>query len=139
MAVTLMLAGCSAAGEEPPTAEAPPPAAPSTGAEVAAPAPASAPAPAPGGEAPASPAADPGERPAGRLAFIACEGERNPMCTKEYRPVCGEVDNGIRCVTTPCDSTDQREFGNACMACAEPKTTGYWPVACADLTTTTAP
>jgi hypothetical protein len=43
-----------------------------------------------------------------------------------YRPVCGEVDNGVRCVTTPCDSTDQREFGNACMACAEPKTTGYW-------------
>jgi len=76
------------------------------------------------------------DAPAGRLAFIQCEGERNPMCTKEFRPVCGEVDNGVRCVTTPCNSTEQREFGNACMACAEPKTTGYWPVACAELTTT---
>lgn len=68
---------------------------------------------------------------AGRMAFTQCDAEHRPeMCTKEYRPVCGEVDNGVRCITTPCDSTDRRTFGNACMACADPKTVGHWPVPC---------
>lgn len=67
----------------------------------------------------------------GRMAFTTCDaGDRPQMCTKEYRPVCGEVDNGVRCITTPCNSTEQRNFGNACMACADAKTNGYWPVAC---------
>lgn len=67
----------------------------------------------------------------GRMAFTTCDAEHRPeVCTKEYRPVCAEVDNGVRCITTPCDSTDQRNFGNACMACADPKVTGHWPVAC---------
>jgi hypothetical protein len=79
---------------------------------------------APGAEAPAS---------GGRMAFTTCPEERPEACTREYRPVCGEVDNGVRCITTPCDSTDQKEFGNACTACADAKTTGYWPVACAEL------
>lgn len=67
----------------------------------------------------------------GRMAFTTCDAEhRSPVCTKEYRPVCGVVDTGVRCITTPCDSTEQRTFGNACMACADAKTQGYWPVAC---------
>lgn len=67
----------------------------------------------------------------GRMAFTQCDSEHRPeMCTKEYRPVCAEIDNGVRCITTPCDSTDQRNFGNACMACADPAVTGHWPVAC---------
>ncbi len=77
--------------------------------------------------------AKPEDAPAagGRMAFVTCDAEHRPeVCTKEYRPVCAEVDNGVRCITTPCDSTDQRNFGNACMACADPKVTGHWPVAC---------
>lgn len=75
-----------------------------------------------------------GSAPGGRLAFTTCDPDDRPqMCTKEYRPVCAEVDNGVRCVTTPCDSTDKKEFGNACTACADPKTHGYWPVPCAEL------
>jgi hypothetical protein len=61
------------------------------------------------------------------------------MCTKEYRPVCAEVDNGVRCVTTPCDSTDQKEYATGCVACSDPKVQGYWPVACAELTGAAAP
>lgn len=66
-----------------------------------------------------------------RVAFTQCDPEARPsVCTKEYRPVCGEVDNGVRCITTPCESTDRRTFGNACMACADANTHGYWPNAC---------
>jgi hypothetical protein len=90
--------------------------------------------PPPTGEAPAEPA------PQGRLAFTQCDPENRPQaCTREYRPVCAEVDNGVRCVTTPCDSTDQKEFGNGCTACSDAKTQGYWPVACAELTGPAAP
>jgi hypothetical protein len=65
-----------------------------------------------------------------RMAFTQCEEKRPTMCTKEYRPVCAEIDNGIRCVKAPCPSTNKRNFGNACEACAETKTVGYWPAAC---------
>jgi hypothetical protein len=81
-----------------------------------------------GAEAPSA-----GGAAGGRMAFTTCPEERAQACTREYRPVCAEVDNGVRCVTTPCDSTDQKEFPNGCTACADAKTTGYWPVACADL------
>ena len=33
--------------------------------------------------------------------FKSCETPRPQMCTREYRPVCGHVDTGIRCITTP--------------------------------------
>lgn len=55
------------------------------------------------------------------------------MCTKEYRPVCADVDTGVRCVTEPCPSTEKRQFGNGCMACADAKVLGYFPVSCDEL------
>lgn len=68
---------------------------------------------------------------AARLAFTQCDTEQRPtFCTKEHRPVCAEVDNGVRCITTPCDSTDQQNFSNACMACANANVVGHWLVAC---------
>jgi hypothetical protein len=70
----------------------------------------------------------------GRLAFTQCDAEKRPQaCTREYRPVCGEVDSGVRCIKAPCPSTEQRTFGNACTACADAKTTGYWPVSCEEM------
>ncbi|HMJ16409.1 MAG TPA: hypothetical protein VK524_33575 [Polyangiaceae bacterium] len=96
---------------------------------------------APPAEPPAEEAAPSSELPSseapaagGRLAFTNCDAENRPQaCTREYKPVCGEVDTGVRCIKAPCPSTQQRTFGNACTACAEPKTTGYWPVSCEEM------
>jgi hypothetical protein len=51
-------------------------------------------------------------------------------CTTEYDPVCGEVDTGIVCVKAPCPSAREMTFGNACEACAEPRSNGYYPGPC---------
>jgi hypothetical protein len=96
---------------------------------------------APSAEQPPAPAPPASESPAGeappapgRLAFTKCDPANRPqVCTREYRAVCGEVDTGVRCVKAPCPSTQQKTFGNACTACADAKTTGYWPVACEKL------
>jgi hypothetical protein len=61
--------------------------------------------------------------------FVTCT-KRFDMCTKEYKPVCGVVDTGIRCIRAPCPSTAEQTFGNACEACADKKTTGYRAGAC---------
>jgi hypothetical protein len=88
-------------------------------------------------EAPAETPQEVADAPAGRLALTQCDPENRPQaCTKDYRPVCAEVDNGIRCIRAPCPSTEQREFSNGCTACSDAKTVGYWPVPCAQLTTT---
>jgi hypothetical protein len=73
--------------------------------------------------APAVPAASP---------YVACATPRPQVCTREYRPVCAQVDSGKRCVTVPCDSAVSQTRGNACDACADPKVVGYTPGGCAD-------
>lgn len=80
-----------------------------------------------------------GESGGGRLAFVTCEEPRRQACTKEFRPVCADVDTGVRCVTTPCPSTERRTYGNSCMACADPKVLGYFPRSCDELNTESAP
>ncbi len=75
----------------------------------------------------------------GRLAFITCEDPRKSMCTKEYRPVCGEVDTGIRCIKAPCPSTEKKTYPNGCEACADPKVVGYFPMACDAMQSDKAP
>ncbi|WP_373080691.1 hypothetical protein [Zhongshania sp.] len=63
--------------------------------------------------------------------FTSCETPRPEMCTREYRPVCGHVDTGIRCVTTPCPAQRHQTYGNACSACADEKVMGYEQGDCA--------
>ncbi|MBT8141576.1 MAG: hypothetical protein KJO88_04375 [Gammaproteobacteria bacterium] len=52
-------------------------------------------------------------------SITECGEKRPKACTKEYKPVCATKDNGVRCVTTPCDSSDQVSYANACLACAD--------------------
>jgi hypothetical protein len=68
------------------------------------------------------------------MAFHQCDPDKRPdMCMHLYKPVCAEVDNGVRCVTTPCNSTDKKNYPNGCSACADPKVVGHWPVPCEQL------
>jgi hypothetical protein len=61
---------------------------------------------------------------------IECAEPRSPICTQDYRPVCGLRDTGIRCVTTPCDSTEWKTYSNACTACSDASVARYRPGAC---------
>jgi hypothetical protein len=45
-------------------------------------------------------------------------------------PVCALVDTGIRCITAPCPSTKLVQFSNACIACKEKSTLGYYAGKC---------
>src|SRR5690606_4565419 len=67
------------------------------------------------------PTADPGET----AEWLMCPEQRPEMCAQIYQPVCGLVDTGVRCVTTPCPSSTQKTFGNACTACAEASVNQY--------------
>jgi len=59
-----------------------------------------------------------------------CPEQRPQICTMDYRPVCATRDTGIRCVTTPCPSSEQKTYSNACSACADAKVIGYIPDEC---------
>ena len=59
-----------------------------------------------------------------------CTEPRPQMCTMEYNPVCAVRDTGIRCVTTPCPSSERKTYSNACSACGDKKVTGFQPGAC---------
>ncbi len=59
-----------------------------------------------------------------------CKEPRPEICTKEYLPVCAQKDTGVRCVTTPCPSTEDVTYSNACVACSDSKVHGYVAGAC---------
>lgn len=64
-------------------------------------------------------------------ALTMCKDPRPEICTKEYMPVCGSRDTGMRCVTEPCDgAAEWKTYGNKCTACADPKVIGYKPGVC---------
>lgn len=66
------------------------------------------------------------EAPVGQTtAFTQCPEQRPQICTMDYRPVCATRDTGARCVTTPCPSTEQKTYSNACSACTDAKVIGY--------------
>ena len=59
-----------------------------------------------------------------------CPEPRPQMCTRDYRPVCATRDTGVRCVTNPCPSTEEKTYGNACSACADHNVISYRNGAC---------
>ena len=64
-------------------------------------------------------------------SMTACSESRPEVCTMDYRPVCATRDTGIRCVTTPCPSTELKTYSNACGACSDAKVLGFIQGACA--------
>ena len=54
-----------------------------------------------------------------------CKDPRPQMCPQIYDPVCATRDTGIRCVTAPCPSSEQKTMGNACSACSDAKVSSY--------------
>lgn len=65
------------------------------------------------------------EQPPTNEAYVECTEPRPEICTREYMPVCAVRDNGVRCITTPCDSTETQTYGNKCDACADKEVYGY--------------
>lgn len=45
---------------------------------------------------------------------VQCEEPRAPICTREYRPVCGVTETG-----------ELKTYGNGCSACAEQSVAYY--------------
>ena len=72
---------------------------------------------------------DPGTL-ASRASSVECKEPRPELCPQVYNPVCATRDNGVRCVTTPCQSTEQKTYSNGCMACADPAVYHYQEGAC---------
>lgn len=63
---------------------------------------------------------------------VGCIDPRPKICHKMRHPVCATRDNGTRCVTTPCDSTDEVTYANDCLACADPAVYSYVDGACGE-------
>lgn len=66
----------------------------------------------------------------GCVPYTTCSDPRPEACTMQYDPVCADKDNGIRCITTPCPSTDKVTYGNGCSACGDKDVYGYIPGEC---------
>ena len=53
--------------------------------------------------------------------MVVCQSPRPEVCTLEYDPACGILEN-----------RERKEYPNGCAACADPAVTGYIPGACAE-------
>ena len=56
---------------------------------------------------------------------VVCQDPRPQICTMDYKPVCASRDTGVRCVTTPCPSTEWKTYSNGCTACSDALVFGY--------------
>ncbi|PID50051.1 MAG: hypothetical protein CR991_03590 [Proteobacteria bacterium] len=64
---------------------------------------------------------------AGNVELVECQNPRPEICYELYAPVCAVRDKGIRCITTPCPSTERVTYPNDCKACADPSVVSYLP------------
>jgi|GEM_PF-535234 len=65
-----------------------------------------------------------------QAGYVQCPERRSQMCTKIYKPVCADVDTGIRCIRAPCPSIEKKTYASDCTACADSKVIGHRPGAC---------
>jgi len=63
---------------------------------------------------------------------IHCSDPRPQICTMDYTPVCATRDNGRRCTTTPCDTTETATYANACGACSDAQVYYHVAGACSE-------
>jgi len=70
------------------------------------------------------PAADPPAKEA-KNEPVTCTDPRPQACTMIYDPVCATRDTGVRCITTPCPSSEQKTMSSSCSACSDPKVISY--------------
>ena len=61
---------------------------------------------------------------------VPCSDPRPEICTMDYTPVCATRDNGRRCLTLPCESTETATYSNACSACSDPRVIYHLPGEC---------
>jgi hypothetical protein len=81
---------------------------------------------APAASAPAAPSTPAPDPPAeARNEPVMCTNPRPQICTAIYLPVCATVDTGVRCVTTPCPSTELKTMASDCSACSDAKVISY--------------
>ena len=66
------------------------------------------------------------------VEYKECKESRPQMCTRQYSPVCAKRDTGVRCVTTPCPSSELVTKPNACVACSDEKVFSYTVGACSN-------
>ena len=102
----LLAAACS----QTPVATTPEPSAPEASAPIAE-APAAAPATTPPAQA--------------RNEPMLCHDPRPRVCTMIYDPVCATRDTGVRCITTPCPSSELKTMSSGCSACSDAKVLSY--------------
>ena len=65
--------------------------------------------------------------------FVVCPERASgatASCTGQGEAVCAAIDNGVRCITTPCENIDWRTVDNACEACATAGVIGYRDGSC---------
>jgi hypothetical protein len=41
---------------------------------------------------------------------MSCSDPRPTACNLDYKPVCAEVDTGVRCITAPCPSSERKDL-----------------------------
>ena len=61
---------------------------------------------------------------------VACTEPRPQACTMEYAPVCATRDTGVRCITAPCPSSEQKTYSTGCTACSDAKVSSWVQGAC---------
>jgi hypothetical protein len=70
------------------------------------------------------------EKTTTKAEITKCPEQRSQICTREYIPVCATRDTGVRCITAPCPSSEEKTYGNGCTACADAKVIEYHTGAC---------
>ena len=66
----------------------------------------------------------------GKNKVKQCSAPRPEVCLAVCHPVCATRDTGVRCVTTPCPSSEQITYSNDCFACADKRVFSYHKGAC---------